>query len=211
MIQINHSRLTGAITANNVQIITQGQLDANNISAWYRTNGSFNRDPTTGNAGFEWPKGSGKSARYASGVWMGCVSGNDTLTAVAEYAYDYRNGYVDDNGNPQGEDDPLYRIYLITRGNTTDPDYLNWPVNQGAYLNSMGIPFWLGMQTMFYCYTDAYPHSSGSTSLASLKAQILQTNWCYINIGLQDVQFIEFRIINRSSTQWDKYLSCRLD
>ena len=192
----------GSNPGNYLLAIDSRQLDANNISSWFRNNGSFNRDPSTGNAGFEWPKGSGKTARYASGVWMGCVSGIDTLTAVAEYSYDYKNGYVDAGGNPQGENDPLYKTYLITRGNTTDPDYINWPVNQGAYTDSLGNPFFLGTQTMFYCYTDAYPHSSGSTSLASLKAQILQTNWCYTNIGLRDVQFIEFRIINRSSFPW---------
>ncbi len=191
-----------------VMVVDQRQLDANNISTWFRTNGSFNRDPATGNSGFEWPKGSGKYARYASGIWMGCKSGVDTLTAIAEYAYDYLPGYVDNAGLPQGNDNPLYRTYLITRGNTTDPDYLNWPVNQGAYVTSGGTPFFLGTQTMFYSYTDAYPHSSGSTSLASLKAVILQTNWCYTNVNLRDAQFIEFRVINRSSTPWvDTYLA----
>ncbi len=194
----------GINTGNNVLVIDNRIMDVNNISAWYRTNGSFNRDPSTGNAGFEWPKGSAKTARYASGIWMGCVSGVDTLTAVAEYSYDYVNGWVDNNGNPQGSDDPLYKTYLINRGNTTEPDYVNWPVNQGADIDSLGNPFFLGTQTMFYCYTDAYPHGSGSTSLQSLKAQILQTNWCYTNIGLEDVQFIEFRIINRSNTPWIK-------
>ena len=133
---------------------------------------------------------------------MGCKSGIDTLTAVAEYAYDYLPGYVDDFGNPQGATDPAYKIYSITKGDSASPDYQNWPVNQGAYLNSNGRPFFLGTQTMFYSYTDAYPHSSGQTSLASLKAQILQTNWCYTNTDLADVQFIEFRIINRSSSPW---------
>ena len=41
---------------------------------------------------------------------MGCKSGIDTLTAVAEYAYDYLPGYVDDFGNPQGATDPAYKI-----------------------------------------------------------------------------------------------------
>ena len=202
----------GFNNGNNLQVITSSQLNANNINSWYRTNGSFNRDPQTGNAGFEWPKGTAKYARYASGVWMGCLSGNDTLVAVAEYAYDYTNGYVDDNGNPQGESDPLYRTYTINRGNTTEPDYLNWPVNQGAYVNSLGQPYWLGTQTMFYSYTDAYPHTSNNGSVGSLKAQILQTNWCYTNAGLKDVQFIEFRIINRSNTQWvNTYLAVWTD
>jgi len=177
-------------------------LYANNISSWFRNNGSFNRDPSTGSAGFEWPKGFATTARYASGIWMGCKSGNDTLTAVAEYSYDYLNGYVDDFGNPQGASDPAYKIYSITKGDSSSPDYQNWPVYQGAYLNSNGRPFFLGTQTMFYSYTDAYPHSSGQTSLISLNAQILQTNWCYTNTDLADVQFIEFRIINRSSSAW---------
>lgn len=178
-------------------------LNANNISSWFRNNGSFNRDPSTGNSGFEWPKGTAKSARYASGIWMGCKSGNDTLIAVAEYSYDYLPGYVDDFGNPQGSTDPAYRIYSITKGDSASPDYQSWPAYQGAYLNSNGRPYFLGTQTMFYSYTDAYPHSSNNSSLASLKAQILQTNWCYTNIGMEDVQFIEFRIINRSNVQWE--------
>lgn len=190
---------------NQVLAISSVQLDANQISTWYRTNGSFNRDPSTGNAGFEWPQGSGKFARYASGLWLGCIVGNDTLTAVAEYSYDYVNGYVDAAGNPQGSDDPLYRIYKITQGNTTDADYLNWPVNQGAYTDSLGKPLFLGTQTMFYSYTDAYPHGSGSTSLQSLKAQILQTNWAYnVNGPLGNIVFQEYRVINKSTNVWTK-------
>jgi len=189
------------INKNNL-ILQSRKLDTNNISAWFTNNGNFNRDPLTGNAGFEWPRGTGYNARFSSGLWMGCVVGNDTLTAVAKYTYDYKPGYVDNNGNPQGQFDTLYRIYRIERGDTTTPDYQNWPVNQGAYVNSLGKPFFLGTQTMFYVYTDAYPHSSGISSLASLKAQILQTNWCYTNVGLRDVIFTEFKVINRSNSTW---------
>ncbi|MDQ3193482.1 MAG: hypothetical protein M3P82_00640, partial [Bacteroidota bacterium] len=82
--------------------VDQKQLNANQISTWFRTNGSFNRNPVNTNSGFEWPKGSGKTARYASGLWLGCVVGNDTLTTVAEYSYDYLPGYVDNNGNAAG-------------------------------------------------------------------------------------------------------------
>ncbi|HMS35336.1 MAG TPA: hypothetical protein PKC91_14735, partial [Ignavibacteria bacterium] len=184
-------------------VISSQQLDANQISTWFRTNGSFNRDPSTNNPGFIWPIGSGKTARYASGLWLGCIVGNDTLTAVAAFAYDYTNGYVDAQGNPRGSDDPLYRIYKITEGNTTSDDYRNWPAGQGAYTDSVGNPLNLGTQTMFYVYTDAYPHGSGSTSLQSLKAQILQTNWAYnVNGPLGNIIFQEYRIINKSTNVW---------
>ena len=56
------------------------QLDANQIRTWFINNGTFNRDPQTGNAGFEWPVNSGLYARYTSGLWLGCLVGNDTIT-----------------------------------------------------------------------------------------------------------------------------------
>jgi hypothetical protein len=139
---------------------------------------------------------------------MGCKSQGDTLTAIAEYGSDYLPGYVDDNGLPQGKLDSLYKIYNIIRGDTTSPDYMDWPVNQGAYVTPEGKPFFLGTQTMFCSYTDAYPHQNFNTSVLSLKAQIQQTSWCYTNSGMRDVQFIEFKIINRSDAAWvDAYFS----
>ena len=195
-------------------IVDSRKLDINNISTWFRNNGSFNRDPSTGSSGFEWPKFSGKFARYASGLWLGAKVGNDTLIAIAEYDYEYLPGYVDNNGNPQGSNDPLYRIYRIERGDTLSSDYLNWPVNQGAYINSLGKPFFLGTQTMFYSYTDGYPkaHGNNAGSTAPLKAQILQTNWSYTNSGVRDIVFTEYRIINRNNLPWtNAYISIWTD
>jgi hypothetical protein len=189
---------------NQVMAVTSSQLNANQINTWFRTNGSFNRDPSTGNAGFEWPKGSGKYARYASGLWLGCVVGNDTLVAVAEYTYDYAPGYWSSTGAAEGGNDPAYKIYTINEGNTTSSDYLNWPANQGAYVDSLGNPLFLGSQTMFYSYID-FPHTSNVSSLASLQAQILQTNWAYnVNGPLGNIVFQEYRIINRSTNVWTK-------
>jgi hypothetical protein len=91
---------------NNPAPVDSKKLDVNNISTWFRTNGSFNRDPSTANSGFEWPKGSGKFARYASGLWIGARVGLDTLLCVAAFDYEYLPGYIDLNGNPQGKDDP---------------------------------------------------------------------------------------------------------
>jgi hypothetical protein len=66
---------------------------------------------------------SGKFARYASGLWMGALVGDDTLVAIAEYDYEYLPGYVDGNGLPQGKDNPDYRIYIIDRNDTLSQDY----------------------------------------------------------------------------------------
>ena len=183
-------------------------MDGNNISTWYHSNGSFNRNPYTDNAGFEWPKGSGKHARYQSGLWIGANVGNDTLISIAEYSSEYLPGYIDNNGNPQGKDDPAYRIYKINKGDSASSDYPNWPVNQGAYTDARGKPYLIGSQTMFFSSTDGYPesHTNRAGSTLPLKADILQTNWCYnqyYNI-LDDVVFTEYRIINKSNLPWTR-------
>ncbi len=192
-------------------IISRKQMDANNIRTWFSNNGSFNRNPMTGNAGFEWPKGADIYARYASGLWIAAVVGDDTLLAIAEYDYEYLPGFIDNNGNPQGKDDSLYRIYKINRGDISSNDYIHWPFNQGAYADSIGKPYLMGDQTIFYSYTDGYPeaHGNNAGSTSPLKAQILQTNWCYLRApgdlwALNDIVFTEFRIINRSNMTWNR-------
>ncbi len=189
-------------------VISSKQMDANSISTWYRNNGSFNRDPATGNSGFRWPKTTYTFARYASGMWIGAVVGNDTLVAIVEYDYEYLPGYIDNYGNPQGVDDSLYRIYKINKGDVTSYDYTHWPFNQGAYADSLGKPFMMGDQMMFYSYTDGYPgaHGNNAGSTPPLKAQILQTNWCFVKdySPLGNIILTEQRIINRGNLPWNK-------
>jgi hypothetical protein len=189
-------------------VISSKQMDANYIRTWFRNNGSFNRNPSTGNSGFEWPKGSGKFARYASGLWIGAVVDDDTLVAIAEYDYEYLPGFINNNGEPQGKDDSLFRIYKINKNDVSSYDYLHWPFNQGAYADSNGKPLLIGDQTMFYSYTDGYPeaHGNNAGSTAPLKAQILQTNWCFVrNAGtMNDIIYTEYRMINRGNLPWTK-------
>jgi hypothetical protein len=195
-------------TPDNALAVDSDTMNVNQISTWFRSNGSFNRNPATGNSGFEWPKGSGKFARYASGIWIGAVVDGDTLVCIAEYDYEYEPGYVDNNGVAQGKDDPNYRIYTLSVKDTSD--YGPWrttAAGQGAYLDSAGNPLLLGSKTMFYSYTDGYPEAHGNNAgqTAPLKAQILQTNWAYnVNGPLSNMSFSEFRIINRSNQPWTR-------
>jgi hypothetical protein len=197
----------------NILISESKKIDINNISTWYTNYGSFNRDPLTGNSGFEWPKNSGKLARYASGMWIGGKVGSDTLIAIAEYSNEFKPGYIQ-NGIPLGESSPLYKIYSIFRGDTSSSDYMNWPANQGAYLDSQGKPFFLGTQTSFCSFTDGYvsAHTNRAGSTAPLKVDILQTNWAYTNVNLQDVIFTEYKIINKNTQAYtNAYISIWTD
>jgi len=194
-------------TQKHTESLTLGakKLDANNINTWFRNIGSFNYDPfNQNNPGFEWPKGSGKFARFASGIWIGARVGSDTIVSIADYTSDFRPGYTDDNGNPQGENDPLYRIYKLHLG-VNDSDRMSWPnvllgnSNQGApvyFQNNSWHPLDFGHQTLFHRYTDSY-------NTQRLKADVMELDFSVdLPGGLADVAFSQFTVINRSSVTW---------
>jgi hypothetical protein len=200
----------------NVLVTDSKKLDANTISTWFRNNCSFNRDPSTGNAGFIWPKGTTKTARYASGLWLGAIVGNDTLVAICEYEYEYLPGYTDASGNPQGKDDPNYRVYKL-QYQINDNDRLQWPnallgnSNQGApiyfdMISNSWKPLDFADQTMFYSYTDSYPesHKNRNGSSAPLKADIKQINWSFDEPGaIGNIAYSQYMIINRNNQVWN--------
>lgn len=187
---------------NEIQVLSSKILDANQISTAYTNYGLFNYG--TDNAHFNVIN---HELRAISGIWIGARVNSQIRLAVSDFDnWEFLPGYIDANGNPQGKDDSAYRVYKIVQGNTISPDYLNWPSDQGAYLNNLSQPYLMGKQTLFYSYTDGYSDNHNLT--LPLKAQILQTNWAYDLTGpLGSVIFSEIRIINRSSEVWnDAYI-----
>ena len=202
-------------TYTDTYVIDSKKLDANTISTWFRNDASFNRNYVTGNAGFEWPKGSNKFARYASGPYIGAKVGNDTLVTVAEYDYEYYPGYTDNNGTPHGANYPFYRIYRLSYG-IIDSDRTNWP-NALLGNSSQGAPVYyddqthtwkpldFADQTMFYCYTDSYAesHGVGSGSTAPLNADIKQINFAFDEPGaMGNIIYSYFTLINKNTLPW---------
>jgi photosystem II stability/assembly factor-like uncharacterized protein len=192
------------------------QLDANTISTWIRNNGNFNRNPFTGNSGFEWPKSENKYARYASGLWLGAEVGNDTLVALAEYDYEFLPGFTDASGNPQGKNDSNYRIYKLQH-NTNNPDRQFWPnsilgnSNQGApvyfdQISNSWKPLDFADQTMFYRFTDSYPesHYLNSGSTAPLKADVMKIDFAFDEPeAIGNISYMHYIIINKSTQIWN--------
>src|SRR2546426_10666714 len=69
------------------------QIDINNISMFVTNTGSFAYDKMHG-AGFEFPKGTGKTAMFAAGLWMGAKVNGAIRIALSEYSDEYGPGAI---------------------------------------------------------------------------------------------------------------------
>jgi hypothetical protein len=175
-------------------------MDANNLDMIVTNHGSFAFDLLTGNAGLIYPKGSTRTVVFASGAWMGARVGpfSEVRIAAGEYAQEFVPGPMA-NGSFL-PDETAFKSYKIVRGNTTDPDYLNWPVNQGAPVDRDGKPLLLGDATIWSVYNDADPSVHFVYATAPLGIEIQQTTFAFNRAGpLGNIIFVLFKIINKSA------------
>ncbi len=188
-------------------------IDANNLDMIVTNHGSYANDLVTGNAGLIYPKGSTKTAIYAAGPWIGAKVGGETRVAVGEYSQEFVPGPM--AGGTFQADDPRFKCYKIERGNTTSADYLNWPVQDGAPVDSTGHPLLLGDETIWSVYNDADPnaHTNLAGGTAPLGVEIQQTTFAYNRSGaLGNIIFIKFKILNKGGNQLDStYFSSWVD
>ncbi len=94
--------------------VTRTFLDINSISTQFYNNGISDIDPT-GNSGFVFPQGSGKTAVFTSGLlWGGLVQG-DPQPRVGGTAYrtGLQPGVILSNGQADDPDLDIYRIYRV--------------------------------------------------------------------------------------------------
>ena len=86
------------------------KIDVNNISMVVKNTGSFAYDTENGASGLEFPKGTGKFAVFAAGLWIGARVGGNVRASVAEYSDDYRPG-------PYGQNpaDAAHKVYQLNR------------------------------------------------------------------------------------------------
>jgi len=94
-------------------------MDVNNIAMFITNTGSFAWDKTSGNAGLEFPKGTGKTAVFAAGLWIGGQVGGSTRVAVSEYSDEYGpgamvGGVADDPTKAEYKVYKLFKTYTDT-------------------------------------------------------------------------------------------------
>src|SRR5882762_3751912 len=103
------------------------RVDINNLNMWVTNYGSFAWDILTGNAGLVYPKGTTKTAVFASGLWLGATidPGAQVRIALAEYSQEYGPGKMVGGtfDNPNRSD---YRVYKVIRftGDPTDTGHV---------------------------------------------------------------------------------------
>ncbi len=189
------------------------RMDANNLDMFVTNHGSFAYDLLTGNSGLIFPKGSTKTAVFAAGPWIGAKVGTQVRIAVGEYSQEFAPGPMV-NGTFQ-PDNSRFRSYKIVRGNTTSADYLSWPVDQGAPVDSLGNPALLGDVMIWSVYNDADPnkHTNNAGSTNPLGVEIQQSTFAYRRSGaLGNIIFIRFKLLNKGGNQLDSmYVSAWSD
>lgn len=187
------------------KISTDQFFDVNNISMRVTNQGSFAFDPATGGPGLEFPKGTGKTAVYAAGPWIAGKVNGEIRVAIAEYSFEYAPGPILPDGTPADPALDRYRVYKINRGDGTEnPDYAQWPVEDGAPVNPDGTPMVLGDQTLWAVYNDADPGVHTNMQTAPLGVEIQQTTFGFDRTGpLGNVVFVKFLIINKGGNTID--------
>lgn len=214
-------------------VIQQVALDPNNISSFFYNTGIFNQDLRAQNhPGLMWPKGSGKYACFTAGLSMGAYVNNQLREAMCSYTGEYAPGYVNNTGSePVAVTDSRFRIYKVTStSNNNEPDYAQWGdmVPFGAPYDDINHndQYDPGIDkpgrkdaamTLFACLTDGFPesHTSGEGfggGTLPLFVELHFTAWAYTSPGLEDIQFINWVVFNKSKTAWKRtYMGVTVD
>ena len=202
------------------------RIDINNISMVVKNTGSFAYDTENGSAGLEFPKGTGKTAVFAAGLWMGALVGGNVRVSVAEYSDDYRPGQAlggvpDDPSKAEYKVYKLNRVYLDASGNvdaaTRDAvlaDYNAGAVPHGAppvtVLGDGSLSI-IGDQMLWSVYNDLGKGSdhNGASSARPLGVEVQQTTFAFSRQGpLGNTVFTHYKIINRGpNTLSNAYVS----
>jgi len=179
-------------------------VDWNNIDMLVTNHGSFAYDLQRGNPGFIYPRGSTKTAVFAAGPWIGAKVNGQVRVALGEYSQEFVPGPMV-NGTFQ-TDSPRFKNYKIVYNNTTSEDYLNWPADQGAPVDSTGAPALLGQAMIWSVYNDADPamHTNVSGSTQPLGIEVQQTTFAFNRPGpIANIIFVGYKLINKGGNTLD--------
>jgi len=206
-----------AFPAHSEGVDNNQTIGINNIRMFVTNTGSFAWDKVDQGqpAGFEYPKGTGKTAVFAAGLWLGALINGSQIPgnlhmAVSEYSDEYAPGSAA-GGVPDDPNKPEYKVYKLDRV-YSDPsvrdaalaDYNLGAVPHGApvvTVQSDGTLDILGDEMMWAVYNDldSLQHNNRADNLKrSLGIEVQQTTFGFSAQGaLGNTVFIKYRFINR--------------
>jgi hypothetical protein len=206
----------GAIRPARTDMVDNSQvIDVNSIRMFVTNTGSFAWNKNTGNAGLEFPKGTGRTCVFAAGLWIGARVAGTTRVAVSEYTDEYGPGAMvgatpDDPNKSEYKVYKLYRTYSTTfQRDAVLADYNAGAVPHGAppvtvlSNGSLSIP---GDQMLWAVYNDADPgnHFNRAGSTLPLGVEVQQTTFAFNRLGaLGNTIFIQYRIVNKGGNTLD--------
>ena len=192
------------------------RLDVNSISMVVKNTGSFAYDTQNGAAGLEFPKGSGKTAVFAGGLWMGALVNGIVRASVAEYSDDYKPGAIIGLGAGATPDDPAkpeYKIYKLLRSYPTTAerdaalaDYNAGAVPHGAPVVTVqgdGTLDILGDEMMWCVFNDLGKtglHNIVSSALP-LGMEVQLTAFAFVDATspADRTEFLRYRFVNKGA------------
>lgn len=212
------------VSSPDVVVIQRVFLNANNIDAIFQNTGIFDQDTRTQNTpGLMWPKGSNKFACFTAGLSIGCGINGDYAQVMASYQGEYAPGTW--TSTTVFNQDAMFKLYSVRLGDNaqTNPDYANWfkmipfgaPYddvnNNGIYDDGIDIPGQKNAgQTAFMCMGDGDVSQrdpgegfGGGVVTPLLGAEVHFTAWAYTTPGLEDLQFVNWVVINKGEFPWD--------
>ncbi|MCX6163588.1 MAG: YCF48-related protein, partial [Ignavibacteriae bacterium] len=196
-------------------------LEANNIRSHFIYRGIFDQDiRTTNTPGFEWPKGSNKFAIFTAGLSIAAKVNGELREVMGSYKGEFGPGYC---VNGDFYKNLYFKIYKVSKSENaqTSWDWANWGQmvpfgapyidvnNNNIYEPAIDTPgVRNAKETLFYCMTDASmsthdPGEGFGGGTQPLGAEVHMTAWAYDSPGLQDVQFVSYDIINKSTSIWN--------
>jgi len=180
------------------------RMDVNNLDMRVTNHGSIAYDLTTGNGGLIYPRGSGTTAVFAAGIWLGAKVNGEIRVALAEYGQEFTPGPMQ-NGTFIA-DQPAFRNFRFSASSPLSAGDLADYQAQGGPVDGNGDPVLFGDAQIWSVFNDANPalHTLVSGSTAPLGVEVKQTVYAYNRAGaLGNVIYIRWVLTNKSADRFD--------
>lgn len=205
-------------------LTTDAFIDANKIFSYLTNDGGFARDfvgqlNINGGGGMVYPYAglaniangqANSSCIFAAGLWAGAIDSvsAETLITMSEFSSEFTPGTM--VGGTFSADDPRfrpYKLYKDSMASNPNADYTNWPVADGAPVDSAGNPLLTGDQMVWSVFNDADPskHTNDAGSTSPMGIEVQQSTFGFNREdALGNIIFLRYKITNKGSKTLQK-------